>query len=112
LRKTLHELKIGTSNEEGSNIVVLQNEEVLVSLKSIDGHAMRNVLKRRQSLGINSPTTLFTSNFIPRYALPSIPTSISMDTYLPLVGFVVDSSPSSTSTLAPTNKGRTKGEYL
>jgi len=45
LRKTLRELKTRTSNEEGSYIVVLQNEEVLVHLKSTNGHGMHNVLK-------------------------------------------------------------------
>jgi hypothetical protein len=45
LWETLRELKTRTSNEEGSNKVVLHNEEVLVHLKSIDGHAMCNVLK-------------------------------------------------------------------
>ncbi len=46
LWETLQESKIRTTNEEASNNVVLQNEKMLVSLKSIDGHAMRNVLKR------------------------------------------------------------------
>jgi hypothetical protein len=66
LWETLWELKTRTLNEEGSNIVVLQNEEMLVCLKSTNGHAMHNVLKCRQSLinGINSLTTPFTSNFI------------------------------------------------
>ncbi len=45
LRETSQELKTWTSNEEGSDKMVLQNEEVLVCLKSIDGHAMCNVLK-------------------------------------------------------------------
>jgi len=45
LQETLRELKTRTSNEEGSYIVVLQNEEVLVHLKSINGHGMHNVLK-------------------------------------------------------------------
>jgi len=45
LWETFQDLKTWTSNEEGSNIEVLPNEKVLVCLKSIDGHAMCNVLK-------------------------------------------------------------------
>ncbi len=62
LWETLQESKTRTTNEEASNNVVLQNEKMLVSLKSIDGHAMRNVLKRRQSFidGTNNLATLFT----------------------------------------------------
>jgi hypothetical protein len=82
-------------------------------MKSIDGHAMHNVFKRRQSLidDTNSLATPSTSNSIPRYARPSVPTSISMESDLPVVGLIVNSSLSFTS-LAPTNKGRMKGEYL
>lgn len=50
LRDTLKDLKTGTSNNDGAETVVLQSEEVLMRLKSTDGHATRNVLKRRQSL--------------------------------------------------------------
>ncbi len=81
LQKTLCKLKRWTSNEEGSDKVVLHNEEMLVRLKSIDGHAMCNVLKHRQSFidGTSNPITPSTSNFILGFVLPSAPTSIFMD---------------------------------
>ncbi len=87
---------------------------MLVRLKSTYGHAMHNVLKRRQSLinGTNNPTTPSTSNYIPGSILPYAPTSIFMDSNPPLVGLVVNSGPSSTSIPTPTNKGRMEGEYL
>jgi hypothetical protein len=58
LRETLKELKTtGTSNEEGSDKKVLQNDEALAQLKTTtDGHATtRNALKRRQSF-TSTPT--------------------------------------------------------
>ncbi len=92
----------------------LQNKKMLLHLKSIDGHAMHNVLKCRQSLidGTNSLATPFTSNFILGICSSISPTSISMDLDPPLVGHVVNSSPSSTSTPFLANKGKIKGEYL
>jgi hypothetical protein len=50
LRKCLKELKIGTSNEQGKERVALQFDHVLAQLKTIDGHASRNVLERHQSM--------------------------------------------------------------
>ncbi len=75
---------------------------------------MCNVLKRRQSLidDTNSPTTPSTSNYILGYIIPFALTSICMESDLPLVGLVVNSGPSFISALAPTNKGKMKGEYL
>jgi hypothetical protein len=43
LWETLREFLKWTLNEEGLEIVVLQNEEVLTCLKSMDDHAMHNV---------------------------------------------------------------------
>jgi hypothetical protein len=43
LWETLKELKTGTLNEEGSKIVVLQNEEVLTCLKLMDDHAINPI---------------------------------------------------------------------
>ena len=45
LRETLKELKIGTSNEEGSEKVVLQPDDVLTRLSSNYFHATRNIVK-------------------------------------------------------------------
>jgi hypothetical protein len=50
LRETLKEIKTGTSNDDNSNKATLQCDEVLEQLKCTDGHAARNVLKRRQSI--------------------------------------------------------------
>ncbi len=44
------ELKIGISNKEGLEKTTLQCDQMLECLKAIDGHAIRNVLKRYQSL--------------------------------------------------------------
>jgi hypothetical protein len=49
LRDTLEEL-IETSNQEGSKKATLQWDQVLECLKATNGHAIRNVLKRHQSL--------------------------------------------------------------
>ena len=58
LRETLKEIKTGTSNDDNSNKATLQCDEVLEQLKCTDGHAARNVLKRRQSIIDRcSPTT-------------------------------------------------------
>ena len=63
LRKTLKELKTGTSNEEGSEKAVLQVDDVLTRLRGTDSHATRNILKIRQttvdqsSSGGNPPTS-------------------------------------------------------
>jgi hypothetical protein len=48
LRETLKELKTGTNNEENPEKAILQNLEVFIQLQSTDGHAMRNVIKKRQ----------------------------------------------------------------
>jgi hypothetical protein len=50
LHDTLKELKTITNNEEGSKRATLQCDEVLECLKAIDGHAIKNILKRHQSL--------------------------------------------------------------
>lgn len=42
----LKKLKIGTSNDDGNEKVVLQNEMVLAQLKEMDGHATYNVFKK------------------------------------------------------------------
>ncbi len=44
----LKELKIGISNEKGLEKTTLQCDQVLKCLKAIDGHAIRNVLKKHQ----------------------------------------------------------------
>jgi hypothetical protein len=46
LWETLKELKIGTSNEDNLKQATLQHDVVLERLKSINGHASQNVLKR------------------------------------------------------------------
>jgi hypothetical protein len=46
----LKELKTRTSNEEGLERATLQCDEMLQHLKVTNGHAIRNVLKRLQSL--------------------------------------------------------------
>jgi hypothetical protein len=61
------------ANEENTKKVVLQNDQVLAQLKSIDGHATYNVLKRWQYL-VESKTSMFyqsSSNptFIPNLML-------------------------------------------
>jgi len=43
LWETLKELKTGTLKEEGLEIVVLQNEEVLTCLKLMDDHAINPI---------------------------------------------------------------------
>ena len=50
IRKTLEELKTGTSNEEGSNRVVLQADDVFTHLENTDFHAMRNILRLCQTM--------------------------------------------------------------
>jgi hypothetical protein len=50
VRKTLKELKTGTSNEAGSEKACLQKETVLQQLKLTDGHAKRNILAQRQAI--------------------------------------------------------------
>ena len=64
LWETLKELKTGTSNEEGSDRVVLQADDVLTCLRNTDSHATRNILRLRQNMleqalsgGGNLPTT-------------------------------------------------------
>ena len=62
LRKTLKELKTGTSNKEGSEKVVLQVRNILIRLRSTISHATRNILKLWQTMvdqflsGGNPPT--------------------------------------------------------
>jgi hypothetical protein len=41
------ELKTNTTNEEGVERIVLQNDHVLAQFKTIDGHATYNVFKRQ-----------------------------------------------------------------
>ena len=61
LRETLKELKIGTSNEEGSEKAILQADDVLTRLRSTNSHVTRNILNLWQivvdqsSSGGNSP---------------------------------------------------------
>jgi hypothetical protein len=43
LWEALRELKTRTLNEEGSETIVLQNEEMLTCLKLMNDHAMHNV---------------------------------------------------------------------
>ncbi len=77
---------------------------MLVHLKSTNEHAMCNLLKCRKKLidGINSPTSPSTIAFTL--------TSISMDFDPSSHGLIANSSLSFTS--IPTNKRKTKGEYL
>jgi hypothetical protein len=84
-------LKTKTSNEKDSYTVVLQNKEVLAYLKSIDVHAMCNVLKQQQSL-IDATINPLTP-FIFVYAPTPIPTSIFVDLDPPSHGPSVFSSP-------------------
>jgi hypothetical protein len=58
LREFLKELKIGTSNKQGMKRVTLQSDHVIAQLKTTDGHASRNVLKRHQLMieGKSSPS--------------------------------------------------------
>jgi hypothetical protein len=42
-------IKIGTSNQEGSEKTTFLCDQVLKCLKATNGHVTRNVLKRRQS---------------------------------------------------------------
>ncbi len=46
----MKELKIDTSNEHGMEEVALQSDLVLAQLKIANGHALKNVLKRHQSM--------------------------------------------------------------
>jgi len=46
MKKTLKELKIGTSNQDDYNKTIFQCVDVLEQFKTIDGHAFKNVLKR------------------------------------------------------------------
>jgi hypothetical protein len=112
LQETLQKLKTRTSNEERLRKVVLYNEEILVHLKSTNGHAMHNVLKHRQSLidNINSPTIPYTPRFILGFIHASAPTFIFMDDNFPSTTHAINSSLSSTS--IPTNKGKMNDEYL
>jgi hypothetical protein len=57
LRETLLELKTGTSNGDHGADVAVQSEQVFEELRSTDGHAKRNVLKRRQSIIDGTPLT-------------------------------------------------------
>ena len=64
LRETLKELKTGTSNEDGSDRVVLQSDNVFTLLRNTDSQATRNILQLHQSMldqassgGANLPTT-------------------------------------------------------
>ena len=50
LRETSKEIKTNTSNDDNSNKTTLQCDEVLEQLKCTDGHAARNVFKKRQSI--------------------------------------------------------------
>jgi hypothetical protein len=50
LQNTLKELKTSKANKEGVKKVVLQSDQVLAQLKSTNGHATQNVLKRWQIL--------------------------------------------------------------
>ncbi len=88
--------------------MILQNEEVFVRLKSTDGHGMHNVLKHWQSLidYINNLATPYTSNSIHGFIPPFAPTSIFIDSDPLLIGPIVNSGPSSTSTLTLANKGK------
>lgn len=45
LRETLRELKTGNSNVENSETTVLQDEDVLTTLRATGGHVGQNVLK-------------------------------------------------------------------
>lgn len=82
--------------------MVLQSEEVLMRLKSTDGHASSNVLKRRQSLiegmALSSPTSTPQST--------STPMHTSTTTFAPTpssIPAVVGQTPTSTSTLSGGN---------
>jgi hypothetical protein len=110
LQETLQKLKTWTSNEEGLRKMVLYNEEVLVHLKSTNGHAMHNVFKHQQSLidVISSPTTPYTPRSILGFIHAYAPTFISMNSDLPSTRHVINSSPSSTS--IPINKGKMNGD--
>jgi len=60
----LEGLKIGTSNEQGTKRVALQFDHVLTQLKTTNGHASRNVLKRCQSMieGTSNPSSQSSPN--------------------------------------------------
>jgi hypothetical protein len=47
LQDALKDLKTNTSNEEGTEKIILQFDEVLAQLKAMDYHATRNVLEWR-----------------------------------------------------------------
>lgn len=47
LRETLRELKTGTTNEKDTNNDVIQLDDVLNQIRSMDAHAPRNVLHAR-----------------------------------------------------------------
>lgn len=55
LRDFLKEVKTGRSNPDGGLSACLQSNEVLEQLKQTDGHASRNVLKRRQDIIDGAP---------------------------------------------------------
>jgi len=65
LQECLKELKIGISNEQGVERATLQFDHVLAQFKTIDGHALRKVLKRHQSIieGTSSPFSKSSPNF-------------------------------------------------
>jgi hypothetical protein len=46
----LKKLKFGTSNDDGNEKIMLQNEMVLAQSKEMDGRATYNVFKRRQNV--------------------------------------------------------------
>jgi len=100
-------LKTRTSNQEGSKRVVLQNEEVFTHLKSMDAHAMHNVLKCFQSL-IDDTNPSTPSNFAstPTFNLPFMYVDLEIPSYGPSLA----SRLPSTSTLL--EKTRTKAYYL
>ncbi len=107
LQETLRELKTRTSNQEGSKKVVLQNEEVFTHLKSMDAHAMHNVLKRFQSLiDDTNPSTPSNLASTPTFNLPSMYVDLEIPSYGPSLA----SRLPSTSTLL--EKTRTKAYYL
>jgi hypothetical protein len=49
LHKTLKFFKTSTTNEKGAKKPMLQSDQVLTQLKTTDGHAISNALKRQQS---------------------------------------------------------------
>ncbi len=107
LQEKLRELETKISNQEGSNKVILQNEKMLAHLKSMDGHAMHNVLKCQQPLidGTNPSTP---SNLASTCA--SSPPSMYVNLDTPSHGPNVASNLPSTS--IPSKKAKMKMDYL